>query len=79
VTPGTSLAPRNGTRYPATLWWERLPKGVAVSGALGRIHVACTILNWDSSTRSGIYTIFEGTSEIQRLVISRAISGIHIN
>lgn len=26
-----------------------------------------------------IYTIFEGTSEIQRLVISRAISGIHIN
>ena len=26
-----------------------------------------------------IYTIFEGTSEIQRLVISRAISGVHIN
>ena len=25
-----------------------------------------------------IYTIFEGTSEIQQLVISRAISGIHI-
>ena len=25
-----------------------------------------------------IWTIFEGTSEIQRLVISRAISGIHI-
>ncbi len=28
---------------------------------------------------SKIYTIFEGTSEIQRLVISRAISGVHIN
>jgi alkylation response protein AidB-like acyl-CoA dehydrogenase len=28
---------------------------------------------------SKIYTIFEGTSEIQRLIISRAISGIHIN
>jgi acyl-CoA dehydrogenase len=27
---------------------------------------------------SKIYTIFEGTSEIQRLVISRAISGIHV-
>ncbi|MGN6814533.1 MAG: acyl-CoA dehydrogenase family protein, partial [Solirubrobacterales bacterium] len=27
---------------------------------------------------SKIYTIFEGTSEIQRLVISRAISGFHI-
>jgi alkylation response protein AidB-like acyl-CoA dehydrogenase len=28
---------------------------------------------------SKIYTIFEGTSEIQRLIISRAISGVHIN
>ncbi|MHB1487802.1 MAG: acyl-CoA dehydrogenase family protein [Acidimicrobiales bacterium] len=28
---------------------------------------------------SKIYTIFEGTSEIQRLVIARAISGVHIN
>jgi alkylation response protein AidB-like acyl-CoA dehydrogenase len=26
-----------------------------------------------------IYTIFEGTSEIQRLIISRSISGIHIS
>ena len=26
-----------------------------------------------------IYTIFEGTSEIQRLIIARAISGVHIN
>ena len=25
-----------------------------------------------------IYTIFEGTSEIQRLVIARSISGLHI-
>jgi acyl-CoA dehydrogenase len=25
-----------------------------------------------------IYTIFEGTSEIQRLVIARAVSGVHI-
>jgi alkylation response protein AidB-like acyl-CoA dehydrogenase len=27
---------------------------------------------------SKIYTIFEGTSEIQRLVIARSISGVHI-
>ena len=27
---------------------------------------------------SKIYTIFEGTSEIQRLIIARAVSGIHI-
>ncbi|MDH2904676.1 MAG: acyl-CoA dehydrogenase family protein [Actinomycetota bacterium] len=26
-----------------------------------------------------IYTIFEGTSEIQRLIIARAISGVHIS
>jgi alkylation response protein AidB-like acyl-CoA dehydrogenase len=26
-----------------------------------------------------IFTIFEGTSEIQHLVIARAISGLHIN
>jgi hypothetical protein len=33
----------------------------------------------DPTGRAGAtYTIFEGTSEIQRLVISRAISGIHI-
>jgi alkylation response protein AidB-like acyl-CoA dehydrogenase len=27
---------------------------------------------------SKIYTIFEGTSEIQRLILARAISGVHI-
>ena len=26
----------------------------------------------------GNFTIFEGTSEVQRLVIARAISGVHI-
>jgi acyl-CoA dehydrogenase len=31
----------------------------------------------DVLTRA-IYTIFEGTSEIQRLVIARSISGMHI-
>ena len=29
-------------------------------------------------TPNSSYTIFEGTSEIQRLIISRAISGVHI-
>jgi hypothetical protein len=28
--------------------------------------------------RRNSYTIFEGTSEIQRLVIARALSGVHI-
>jgi alkylation response protein AidB-like acyl-CoA dehydrogenase len=30
------------------------------------------------SRRCPIYDIFEGTAEIQQLVISRAISGMHI-
>jgi len=30
------------------------------------------------SNRQAIYDIFEGTAEIQQLVISRAISGMHI-
>ncbi|HEY5438271.1 MAG TPA: acyl-CoA dehydrogenase family protein [Acidimicrobiales bacterium] len=29
-------------------------------------------------SHSTTYTIFEGTSEIQRLIISRAISRVHI-
>jgi hypothetical protein len=31
-----------------------------------------------SGPSGGSYTIFEGTSEVQRLVIARAISGVHI-
>jgi acyl-CoA dehydrogenase len=31
-----------------------------------------------AARRKKIYTIFEGTSEIQRLVIARAISGMRI-
>jgi len=40
---------------------------------------------WPNKAKSGsgralktIYDIFEGTAEIQQLVISRAISGVHI-
>ena len=35
-------------------------------------------LTWENARDSCIYTIFEGTIEIQRLIISRAISGVHI-
>jgi alkylation response protein AidB-like acyl-CoA dehydrogenase len=44
----------------------------AGQGAIGATHH-----NLSSSTEE-IYTIFEGTSEIQRLVIARAISGMRI-
>ena len=36
-------------------------------------------LNWVNIRPWRIFTIFEGTSEIQRLIISRAISGVHIS
>jgi alkylation response protein AidB-like acyl-CoA dehydrogenase len=32
----------------------------------------------DTATISTIHTIFEGTSEIQQLVIARAISGMRV-
>jgi alkylation response protein AidB-like acyl-CoA dehydrogenase len=37
-----------------------------------------SVLTWDNAPGTCIYTIFEGASEIQRLNISRAISGVHI-
>ena len=40
------------------------------------MHVSA--LQRDAQTPVAIYTIFEGTSEIQRLVIARSISGLHI-
>ncbi|MEV6273545.1 acyl-CoA dehydrogenase family protein [Kribbella sp. NPDC051936] len=40
---------------------------------------ADTLLSVEVAARlEEIYTIFEGTSEIQRLVIARAISGVRI-
>jgi hypothetical protein len=35
-------------------------------------------LTWDNAGGSCIYTIVEDTREIHRLIISRAISGVHI-
>jgi hypothetical protein len=49
--------------FPFYLWVHLSSKGVATSTS-GRTY------------RN--YTIFEGTSEIQRLIIARAISGVHI-
>ena len=45
---------------------------------LCRIRVAHKPLNRCYVMDHRIYTIFEGTSEIQRLIIARAISGVHI-
>ena len=50
-----------------------------VRGAPGRTPVAENRLTRDYVAVCKISTIFEETSEVPRLVISRAISGIHIN
>ena len=44
-----------------------------------RVHLSSKGVATSTSGRTyRNYTIFEGTSEIQRLIISRAISGVHI-
>ncbi len=48
------------------------------SGALWRVFGTGKPVTRENSAPAKIYTIFEGTSEIQRLVIARAISGMHI-
>ncbi|HEX6969421.1 MAG TPA: acyl-CoA dehydrogenase family protein [Micromonosporaceae bacterium] len=50
-------------------------KAVQILGGAGFIREH-PVERWFRDAK--IYTIFEGTSEIQRLVISRAISGLHI-
>ena len=49
-----------------------------LGGHGGRAAVLGATCRHTPDTASGTYTIFEGTSEIQRLVIARAISGVHI-
>ena len=50
-------------------------KAVQILGGAGYVREH-PVERWYRDSK--IYTIFEGTSEIQRLVISRAISGMHI-
>ena len=50
-------------------------QAIQVMGGYGYIREH-PVERWHRDSK--IYTIFEGTSEIQRLVIARAISGVHI-
>jgi hypothetical protein len=60
---------------------------VLQTGGRGRYRPALTpddvllggTFRHQANVREGTYTIFEGTSEIQWLIISRAISGRHIH
>ena len=49
--------------FATHLWVRIISKSLAIS-TYGRAYRT--------------YTIFEGTGEIQRLIVSRAISGVHI-
>jgi acyl-CoA dehydrogenase len=54
----------------------RVPEeAIQIMGGYGYIREH-PVERWHRDSK--IYTIFEGTSEIQRLIISRAISGVHI-
>lgn len=50
-------------------------EAIQIMGGYGYVREN-PVERWNRDAK--IYTIFEGTSEIQRLVIARAISGIHI-
>ena len=47
-------------------------------GLKAGIPAPYTALTREYAVTSNTFTIFEGTSEIQRLIIARAISGMHI-
>lgn len=51
-------------------------EAIQILGGYGYVR-ECPLERWHRDAK--IYTIFEGTSEIQRLIISRAISGLHIS
>jgi alkylation response protein AidB-like acyl-CoA dehydrogenase len=77
---------RNGQRFTAAE--GSMSKLVAGETAVRVTEKAMQILGGNGYTReypvermardAKIYTIFEGTSEIQRLVIARTISGVHV-
>jgi acyl-CoA dehydrogenase len=50
-------------------------RAIQILGGIGYTREA-PVERWHRDAK--IFTIFEGTSEVQRLVISRAISGVHI-
>jgi acyl-CoA dehydrogenase len=50
-------------------------RAVQILGGIGYVREA-PVERWARDAK--IYTIFEGTSEVQRLVIARAISGMHL-
>jgi len=50
-------------------------RAIQIMGGIGYVR-ECPVERWHRDAK--IYTIFEGTSEIQRLVIARAISGMHL-
>jgi alkylation response protein AidB-like acyl-CoA dehydrogenase len=50
-------------------------EAIQIMGGYGYIR-EFPVERWHRDSK--IFTIFEGTSEIQRLIIARAISGVHI-
>ena len=50
-------------------------RAIQIAGGIGYVREA-PLERWHRDSK--VYTIFEGTSEIQQLVIARAISGLRL-
>ena len=50
-------------------------RAIQILGGMGYVRDT-PVERWSRDAK--IFTIFEGTSEIQRLVVARAISGMHL-
>src|ERR1700732_2705112 len=73
VTPGGGSMSKLYAGEPAVYVPE---EAIQIMGGYGYIREH-PVERWHRDSK--IYTIFEGTSEIQRLIIARAVSGIHIS
>jgi alkylation response protein AidB-like acyl-CoA dehydrogenase len=51
-------------------------RAIQILGGMGYVRGEVPVERWHRDAK--IFTIFEGTSEIQRLVIARAISHMHL-
>ena len=63
---------------PAAHEWGSSWASVDVHGVSARIRAPHTALTRENALIVNTFTTFEGTSEIQRLIIARAISGVHV-
>ena len=81
VMSGTVIGPLSCARHNGLRWHTHDssgPKMTVCCAGLAQFQTANVSLPACMRSIAKIHTIFEGTSEIQQLVIARAISGLRI-